>query len=80
MDTRTIIIQLDVDSDNNLEEDIDILRETTKRNLPIELSKKTHQSPGLNVLDLGYFTSILVLQHNKYNEGFMDLVESVKKS
>ena len=56
---------------------IDIWKSITETNLPIELTKQPPQSPDLNVLDLGYFTSIQGLQQKKDFQDVKDLVETV---
>ena len=57
---------------------MEISREISESNLPIELSKKPPQSTDLNVLDLGYFISIQGLEHNKDCEDVKYLVTEVK--
>ena len=79
-DTSTITIQLDGDSAHNVDDDMDVFRSITASNLPIRLTKKPPQSPDLNVLDLGYFTSIKGLQQKKDCEDVKDLVTTVIES
>ena len=59
---------------------MDICRVITASNLPIKLEKQPPQSPDLNVLDLGYFTSIQGQQHKKDFQGVKDLLETVIES
>ena len=59
---------------------MDVCRAITNSNLPIRLTKQPPQSPDLNVLDLGYFTSIQGLKHRKDCEDVKDLVTTVKES
>ena len=76
-DTITIIIQLDGSSAHNVDDDMDLFWEITERNLSTKLEKQPPQSPDLNVLNLGYFTSIQGLQHKKYFKDVKELVKTV---
>ena len=68
---------MDGASAHNVDDDMDVCRAITESNLPIKLEKQPPQSPDLNVLDLGYFTSIQGLQHKKDFQDVKDLVEKV---
>ena len=63
--------------DNN---DIGFRRAVSNINMNINIKKQPLKSPDLNVLDLGYFTSIQSFQQKQKMGGIKDLVSAVKQS
>jgi len=59
---------------------MDMSRAIEESDLPISITKQPPQSTGLNVLDLGYFTSIQGLKHNNDLNNVDELVDSFKNS
>ena len=64
-DVSTITIQLDGAGAHSIHDDNEVKRAFLDSGLNIKLEKQPPQSPDLNVLDLGYFTSIQALQQTK---------------
>ena len=79
-DTGTITIQLDGAGAHSIHNNDLIKRAFIDSGLDIRLMKQPAQSPDLNVLDLGYFTSIQGLQQKMECNTVDDLVENVLKS
>ena len=76
-DVSTITIKLDGDGAHSIHDDNEVKRAFLDSGLNIKLEKQTLQSPDLNVLDLGYFTSIQALQQTKGCKNVDDLVSNV---
>ena len=79
-DVITITIQLDGDGDHSINDDKYVKREFLDSGLNIKLEKKPPQGPEVNVLYLGYFTSIQELHHKKGCKNVDDLVSKVISS
>ena len=79
-DVSTITIQLGGDGAHSIHDDNYIKRAFLDSGLKIELEKQPPQSPDLNVLDLGYFTSIQDLQKTKGCKNVDNLVGNVISS
>ena len=76
-DVITITIQLDGAGAHSIHDDNEVKRAFLDSGLNIKLEKQPPQSPDLNVLDLGYFTSIQSLQQTKGCKNVDDLVSNV---
>ena len=63
--------------DNNY---LDFRRAESNYNMNIIIRKQTPKSPYLNVLDLGYLTSIQPFQQKQKMGGIKDLVSALKQS
>ena len=64
-DCDEIVIQMDNCSSHIDNNDLDFRRAVSNYNLNIIIKKQPPKSPDLNVLDLGYFTSIQSLQQKE---------------
>ena len=79
-DVSTITIQLDGSGAHSIHDDNEVKRAFLDSGLNIKQEKQTPQIPDLNVLHLGYFTSIQDLQQTKGCKNVDDLVGNVISS
>ncbi len=79
-DTKIVKLKLDGSGSHNLEKEKELLKSFRYCGMPMVILKQPTQSPDLNTLDLGYFTSIQGLQNKKPCQKVEDLVENVQTS
>ena len=79
-DCDEVVIQVDKWSSHIENNDLDFRRAVSNINMNINIKKQPPKSPYLNVLDLGYFTSIQSFQQKENIRGIKNLVSAVKQS